>query len=85
MELQMSTRNPNGPMVITLTPELERSLTEQARKRGTTPEILALDSLRERFIPPDEPAGDEGTLAEFLGDHIGVLHRGRGARHADRH
>jgi hypothetical protein len=40
-------------MVITLTPELEAALTEQARQRGVTPESLALDALRERFLPAD--------------------------------
>jgi hypothetical protein len=38
-------------MVITVTPELEAALSEQARQRGVAPEILALDALRERFMP----------------------------------
>jgi len=38
-------------MVITLTPQLEAVLSEQARRRGTNPEVLALDALRERFLP----------------------------------
>ena len=38
-------------MVITLTPQLEAVLSEQARRRGTAPEVLALDALRERFLP----------------------------------
>jgi len=64
-------------MIITLPPEIERVLVEQARKRGTTPELLALDSLRERFMPSPFPKGmteGEGTLADFLGAHIGILH-----------
>jgi hypothetical protein len=64
-------------MIITLPPEIERVLVEQARKQGTTPELLALDSLRERFMPsplPEGTTGDEGTLADFLGAHIGILH-----------
>ena len=40
-------------MVITLTPQLEAALTEQARQRGVAPETLALDVLRERFLPAD--------------------------------
>ena len=36
-------------MKITLTPDMERMLTEQARKLGITPEQLAVDSLKERF------------------------------------
>ena len=65
-------------MLISLTPEIEHAVTEEARKLGTTPEALALESLRERFLPPlsVERSGEEGTLADFLGGHIGVLHSG---------
>jgi len=38
-------------MVINLTPQLEAALTEQARQRGIDPEILALEALRDRFLP----------------------------------
>ena len=38
-------------MVIKLTPPLEAALSEQARRRGIAPETLALDALRERFLP----------------------------------
>ena len=38
-------------MVINLTPHLETALSEQARRRGVAPEALALDALRERFLP----------------------------------
>jgi hypothetical protein len=64
-------------MEITLPPDIERALTEQASKQGTTPELLALDSLRERFLDVREqaaPPGEYTTLAEFLMGHIGVLH-----------
>ena len=36
-------------MVITLTPELEATLEELARRQGVAPEILALDPLRDRL------------------------------------
>jgi hypothetical protein len=53
-------------MVINLTQKLEAVLSEQARKRGVAPETLALDALRERFLPtapPVEPRDDwERTL-----------------------
>jgi hypothetical protein len=39
-------------MVITPSPELEAALSEQARRRGITPEVLALNVLRERFLAP---------------------------------
>ncbi len=37
-------------MVITLDPELEAALNEEAKRRGVTPEVLALNALRERFL-----------------------------------
>ena len=41
------------------------------------PEQLALDSLRERFMPLEAPASlatGQETLANFLRENIGVLH-----------
>ncbi len=38
-------------MVINLNPQLQAALNEQAQRRGVSPEILALDALRERFLP----------------------------------
>jgi hypothetical protein len=63
-------------MKIMLTPDLEHALAEQANKQGTTPKRGALDYLRERFLPPDTTEGkieEQGTLADFLANHIGVL------------
>ena len=48
-------------MVVNLTPQLEAALTEQARRRGVALEILALEALRDRFLPkvaPVEPRDD---------------------------
>ena len=45
-------------MVIHLTPQLEAAISEQARQRGVTPEVLVLDALRDRFLaraPTVEP------------------------------
>ncbi len=42
-------------MVIALTPDIESALAEEARRQGTTPEQLALDYLRERFVPGATP------------------------------
>lgn len=42
-------------MVITLTPQLEAVLSEQARQRGIAPEALALDALRKQFLPASDP------------------------------
>ena len=62
-------------MRIMLTPDMERMLTEQARKLGITPEQLVVDSLKERFASASASAVSEtqGTLADFLHEHIGVL------------
>jgi hypothetical protein len=64
-------------MIITLTPDIEQALAAEARKLGRTPEQLALDSLRERFLAPESdmsPAQEPATLADFLRGHLGVLH-----------
>ncbi len=37
-------------MVITLGPDLEAALSDAARKEGVSPEVLALNALRERFL-----------------------------------
>jgi hypothetical protein len=66
-------------MNITLTPDIEETLTEKARVQGTTPETLALDYLRERLVQPDldDTSGEgEETLADLLADYIGVLDSG---------
>ncbi|HWG42472.1 MAG TPA: hypothetical protein VN688_06760 [Gemmataceae bacterium] len=39
-------------MVITLEPDLELALNDIARKQGVAPEVLALTTLRERFLGP---------------------------------
>ena len=66
-------------MDIAVPPEIERALVEEARRLGTTPELLAVDSLREKFML-SETEGQlmegYGSLADFLSDHIGVLHSG---------
>jgi hypothetical protein len=64
-------------MIIELTPDIEQALADEARKLGTTPEQLAVDSLRERFVgreAPPAPAKEPETLADFLRGHLGVLH-----------
>ena len=66
-------------MTITLTPDIESALVEQAKEHGTTPEQLALESLRERFVTPSEqsaPTDGAETLYDRLKDHIGVINSG---------
>ncbi len=66
-------------LTLTLTRDIEQALAEEAGDRGTTPELLALDSLRKRFLARrahQGPARDSGSLAELLDGHLGVLHSG---------
>jgi len=46
---------------ITLPPDLESRLADEASRRGTTAELLALDGLRRLFAP--QPDGHIGTVA----------------------
>ena len=64
-------------MNIPLTPDIERALAEQARRLGTTPERLAIDSLREQFVTTTRPLTERvDTLADFLHEHVGILSSG---------
>ncbi len=65
-------------VTITLPPELERIVTEQARQQGTTPELLTLDKLHGIFQPiPALPSSERaGTMADFFADFIGSIHSG---------
>ncbi|HEY2882236.1 MAG TPA: hypothetical protein VGJ15_07370 [Pirellulales bacterium] len=62
---------------ITIPPEIEAPLAEAAKRQGTTAELLALESLRERFVcqGSDQEAPREAkNLAEFLQGYVGVIH-----------
>ncbi len=66
-------------MKITLTPDIESALIEEANRKNTTPETLALDCLRNQFASPKEDGiseADGRSLADFLAGHIGVLASG---------
>jgi hypothetical protein len=71
------------PMItISLPPDIEGPLTEEARRRGTTPELLVLDSLRTLFVPTpaaEEPTGADATLSDFLAGYIGTVEGSREA------
>ena len=62
-------------MVITLSPELEAVLLEAARRDGSTPEALALNALRERFLRQDaslQPRDDWERKLLAAGTDCGV-------------
>ena len=64
-------------MIITLTPDIEQALTAEAHKLGRTPEQLALESLRARFMAPESDESlveAQESLADFLRGALGVLH-----------
>ncbi|HZT43443.1 MAG TPA: hypothetical protein VFA07_14850 [Chthonomonadaceae bacterium] len=62
-------------ITITLPPELEQVVTERAKQQGTTPELVALDTLRKELLPVASPPPIEGqTLVDFLGEFIGCIH-----------
>lgn len=60
---------------IVLPPDVEGPLADAARKRGTTPELLAIDWLRERFapLPPGNGAERDETLFDFLSGYTGAV------------
>ncbi len=60
---------------IILPPEVEGPLAQEARKRGTTPELLAVDCLRQLFTsPPTAGTPDEHeTLFDFLSGYLGTV------------
>jgi hypothetical protein len=63
-------------ITISLPPDLEGPLTEEAQRQGMTPELLVLDSLRKLFglaAASEEPTGENATLFDFLAGHIGTV------------
>jgi hypothetical protein len=56
-------------MTISLPPDIEDALAEEAHRLGTTPELLALHSLRKLFVSTpdmDSSPSQEMTLFYFL-------------------
>jgi hypothetical protein len=62
-------------MTITLTGDIEKGLVEQAGKIGTSPEALAIETLRRQFASPvaAETSATQVSLVEFLGDFVGCI------------
>jgi hypothetical protein len=61
-------------MIITITPDIEAALVELARRLGTSPERLALDTLREKIqSDASEPPREEWEALLFrAGSPAGV-------------
>lgn len=60
---------------IVLPPEVERRLANEASKRGTTLEVLAIEYLREQLARPrpGAGAGNGDNLFDFLSGYIGTV------------
>jgi hypothetical protein len=58
---------------ITLPPDLETRLADEAARRGTTPELLALESLRQLFSSPPDKAWAGHSLLDFIAQHVGIV------------
>ena len=71
-------------VTITLPPELEQAVTEQAQKQGTAPESLALDKLNACFFPAlSAECGANGSKqADALADWGGVVSTGNTPQNA---
>lgn len=60
-------------MTISVPPEIEGPLADQAKLQGMAPEALAVETLRKAFPAlPDEPVPGE-TLYDAIKDFIGVV------------
>ena len=63
-------------LTITLTPELEKIVTEKSTQLGTTPELYLLDDLNTRYcaeIPAEEIPLEGETMADFFKGYIGMV------------
>ncbi|MEM8638030.1 MAG: hypothetical protein AAGG51_04305 [Cyanobacteria bacterium P01_G01_bin.54] len=63
-------------LTLSLPPDLAAPLQEEAQRQGTTPELLALDYLRQRFAPEpivEASSSEDATLADFLAGYIGTV------------
>ena len=73
-------------MEITLTSDIEKALVAEAKDRGTTPEELALESLRRQFVHPtlqENGVVTDETLADTLSGFIGILRSGEHRGHME--
>jgi hypothetical protein len=62
-------------VTITLSPELEKAVAEEAAQKGTTIELLTLDVLQGRFLKSSstKQMHEGATLADALAAYIGAV------------
>jgi hypothetical protein len=59
---------------INIPTELELGLSEAARRQGTTPEVLAIETLRRIYAPASTHEDGNGkSLADFLEGYVGTV------------
>lgn len=59
---------------LAIPPEIEGPLVKEARRLGTTPEQLALETLRREFVSTTSVEGQtESTLHDFLDGYVGTV------------
>ncbi|MCW3096757.1 MAG: hypothetical protein JWL77_2375 [Chthonomonadaceae bacterium] len=61
-------------LMLKLPPEIETVLREEAKRQGTTPELLAQEALCDRFAAAPVPPGQ--SAYETLKPFIGKFHSG---------
>jgi len=60
-------------MTITIPPALAVPLTEEAQRRGTTPELLALEGVRRVLPSPPASPTSSRSLLDFLSGYVGTV------------
>ncbi len=64
-------------VTITLPPDLEQIVIKRAKQQGTTPELLLLDDLRDRYLQETTPSftepGEGETMADFFVGYAGTV------------
>lgn len=58
---------------IELPTDLAQQLEAEAKRRGTTVDALAVNTLRVQFPPPIEDTSGAGSLADFIRDFVDVV------------
>jgi hypothetical protein len=67
-------------LTVHVPPELAIPLAEEASRRGTTPELLALEGVR-RVLPPATTAMPaRGTLFDSLSGYVGTVEGSSGTQ-----
>ncbi len=60
-------------LTITVPPELAIPLAEEAGRRGTTPELLALEGVRSVLPEKRSPPPAAASLLDFLAGYVGTV------------